>query len=191
MLCGMATVPTTEPLSVFAGDTLTWKKTLTNYPASAGWTLRYRLINAAAKIDIIAAASGDDHLVTVAAATSTAYAAGTYDWQSYVTNAGGERYTIEQGSMDVLANWAGAAAGLETRSTAQQILDVLEAQWLKAATNRAYVFEYQVAGRKMKFATRQEWVIELDYWRREVAREKRAARLAAGRESGRKVYVRF
>lgn len=187
----MATVPTTEPASVFAGDTLTWKKTLRDYPASAGWSLHYRLINAAGKIDIDATASGDDHLITVAAAASTAYAAGKYNWQSYVTNVGGERHTIEKGEIEVLANWAAQAAGLDTRTNARKILDALEAAWVTASANRAYVFEYQIAGRKMKFATRGEWIAELDYWRRQVAQEERAERIAAGLDGGRKVYVRF
>ncbi len=187
----MAKIPTSEPLSIIAGDTLTWQKSVVNYPASQGWTLHYRLINTAGNIDITGAASGDDHLISVAAATSAAYVAGEYDWQSYVTNVGGERYTISVGSIEVKANWAAAAVGLETRSTARKILDALEAAWLVAASKRSYVMEYQIANRKMRFATRGEWIAELDYWRREVRREERAQRIAAGLPSGAKVYMRF
>ena len=43
----------------------------------------------------------------------------------------------------------------------------------------------------MRFATRGEWIAEMDYWRREVAREQRAEKIAAGLDGGRKVYVRF
>ena len=64
---------TTEPARVTAGDTIAWTKTLSDYPASAGWVLAYTLINAGAKITITAAASGDDHAVTVLAATSAGY----------------------------------------------------------------------------------------------------------------------
>ena len=52
----MATTPTTEPASITAGDTLTWQKTLADYPATV-WTLKYRFINATAKVDITATAS--------------------------------------------------------------------------------------------------------------------------------------
>ncbi len=187
----MAQIPTSEPLSIIAGDTLTWQKTLVNYPASQGWTLNYRLINAAGHLDITGSASGDDHLISVPAAASSGYVAGQYNWQSYVTNAGGERHTIETGDIEVKANWAAATTGLETRSTARQILDALEAAWLVASTKRAFVFDYQIANRKMRFALRSEWIAELDYWRREVYREERAQRIAAGLPSGAKVYVRF
>jgi hypothetical protein len=84
----MADIPTIEPSSANAGDTWRWTRTLADYPASAGWALSYTLINAAAKITINATASGDDHAVTVAAATTGGYAAGTYDWRARVTRTG-------------------------------------------------------------------------------------------------------
>lgn len=180
-----------EPASAIAGDTITWKKSLPDYPANAGWTLHYRLINAAWFIDITASASGSDHLVNIPAATSAAYNPGKYDWQSYVTNAGGERYSIAVDSIEIKANWAALTAGLDTRSNARQILDALEAAWLVASRSRAYVAEYQIANRKMKFATKGEWIAEIDYWRREVAREDRAKKIAEGRPSGSKVFLRF
>ena len=65
----MASIPTTEPETITAGDSLTWKRTLADYPAGT-WTLKYRLINADGKIDITATASGTDHLVSVEPATS-------------------------------------------------------------------------------------------------------------------------
>lgn len=187
----MSNVSITEPSVVIAGDTLVWLKTLTDYPASSGWTLHYRAINVAGNFDIISTASGADHAIAVAATVSAQYAPGEYQWQSYVTNTGGERYTIATGSIIVKPNWAAQQAGLDTRSNAKKILDALESAWVNASATRAYVFEYQIGERKMKFATRGEWIAEMDYWRREVAREQRAEKLAAGFASGRKVYVRF
>ena len=70
----MASIPTTEPETITAGDSLTWKRTLADYPAGT-WTLKYRLINADGKIDLTATASGTDHLVSVAPDTSAVYTA--------------------------------------------------------------------------------------------------------------------
>jgi hypothetical protein len=187
----MVNPPTQEPSSIIAGDTLVWQKTLPNYPASSGWTLNYRLINAAGHLDIIAGASGSDHLINVLASVSANYVAGNYAWQSFVTNVGGERYTIETGSIEVKANWATQAGGLDTRSNASKILEALEAAWVTASATRAFVFEYKIADRQMRFSTRAEWIAEIDYWRREVAREQRAERIKAGLPSGRTVYLRF
>jgi len=71
-------IPDREPTRIRAGDTITWRKTLSEFPASLGWVLYYRLINTVAKQDITAAADGDAHLVTVTKAASAGYAAGQH-----------------------------------------------------------------------------------------------------------------
>lgn len=183
------TVPTREPSSVVAGDTVAWRKTLSAYPAGEGWVLKYRLINAAGKIDITASASGDDHAVNETAATSAAWAAGAYAWQSYVEK-GAERYTVETGSITIKPNLAAQAGGFDTRSTAKKTLDLLDAALLQHGAN-AWTQEYEIAGRRMKFRSVAEFMALRDKMKAEVAREVAAERLAAGLGGGRKVYVRF
>ena len=73
-----ATTPTTEPSALIAGDTAKWLKTLADYLPADGWVLSYTLINSAAKITFAATTSGSDFLVNVAAATTAAWAAGSY-----------------------------------------------------------------------------------------------------------------
>jgi hypothetical protein len=46
----------TEPTQFYAGDTLQWEKSWTDYPADGGWNLAYRLVNPKQSIPI---ASGD------------------------------------------------------------------------------------------------------------------------------------
>jgi len=36
-----ATIPTKEPLTIRAGDTIKWKRSIDDYKASDGWTLKY------------------------------------------------------------------------------------------------------------------------------------------------------
>ena len=36
-----ATVPTKEPLTIRAGDTIEWTKSIDDYKASNGWKLKY------------------------------------------------------------------------------------------------------------------------------------------------------
>ena len=143
----MADVPTTEPTEVVAGDTLTWRRSLADYPASAGWVLSYALVNAAGQIAISASADGDDHLVSVAAATSAAYPVGTYAWQAYVTKTT-ERYLVDSGRLTVLPNLAAQVGGYDNRSWAQKTVDAIE-QWM--ATRSPQVAEYQINGRAMKY----------------------------------------
>lgn len=184
------TPPTTEPAFIQAGDTTTWQKTLSDYPASAGWVLAYRLINTASVINITAAASGDDHLVTVAAATTAAYSAGVYTWVSHVT-LGAERYTIGKGSVTVQPDLAAQTAGFDARSTAQKALDDLRAALLGWLSTSGHVQEYEIAGRRMRFATAADIQARIGLAEREVAREAAAQRLAAGLPANNRIYVRF
>ena len=65
-----AEIPTTEPTSIIAGDTLAWTKSLADYEASL-WTLTYYLRGPSAQT-ITATTSGGDF-----AGTKTAYQPGT------------------------------------------------------------------------------------------------------------------
>lgn len=185
------TQATTEPSRVTAGDTIAWTKSLPDYPASSGWTLKYRLINAAGKLDITAAASGADHAVTVPAATSAAWPAGTYAVTAWVEKAA-KRYTVSvAGTILVEPNLAAAVAGIDTRSEAKKILDALMLAYASASASHAYVQEYTVAGRRLVFQGKADWLLEINFWRREVANEDAASRRRAGLPDSRKVYVRF
>lgn len=186
----MATIPTTEPAFLQAGDTLKWQRSLPDYPASDSWVLSYRLINASNKYDITAAASGDDHLVTVAAATSAAYVAGDYEWTAVVTKAS-ERYTVGNGRFTVRPDLSAKTAAFEARSTARKALADLRAALLAWLTSKGAVQEYEIAGRRMKFASADDIRKRISIAAGEVAREDAADRLAAGLDAGRRVLVRF
>lgn len=180
-----------EPTSLTAGDTVQWTRSLSDYPASAGWVLKYRLINAAGKIDITAGASGADHLVNVAAATTAAWAAGTYAWHGYVEK-GAERYTIGTGSIVIRPNLAAEAAGFETRSTAKQILDELEAAYKDYATNgQGLVQRYTIGGREMWFKSAADFIQQIEYWRKQVQDEAVVESMAKGLGNPRRLFARF
>lgn len=184
------TIPTVEPASIVAGDTVTWQITLADYPAAAGWVLSYVLINAAGKIGITASASGDDHLISVSAATSAAYAAGDYTWQSSVA-LGSDRYTIARGTIKVRPNLAAQVAGFEARSTARKALDDLRAALVTWLASNGQVQEYEIAGRRMKYASAADIQARIALVEREVAREDAAEKLAAGLNPARRILVRF
>lgn len=180
---------TTEPSRVTAGDTIAWTKSLSDYPASAGWVLSYSLRNPLGSIDFSAGASGDDHAVNVPASTSAPWKAGAYAWQAYVTK-GAERYTVGNGQITIDANFA-ISVGHDGRSDARQILDNLMAAYKKASLDKAFVQEYEIAGRRIKFNAKADWLAEINFWKAEVAREENAARRKAGKGLGTRIYERF
>ena len=178
----------TEPSRVTAGDTVTWLKSLSDYPATAGWVLTYTLINSATKITITATASGADHLVSVSAATSAAYTAATYTWHAAVA-LGSERYTVGTGSIVIAPNLA-AASTYDTRSTAKRALEAVNLA-LESYGAKAYLQSYEIAGRKQAFSSPGDFMAFRSRLMAEVAREDNAARLAAGLSAKNQLFVRF
>lgn len=183
----MAQTPTFEPASIQAGDSITWQRTLPEHPASDGWQLSYRLINAGARIDIVAAADGDAHLVTIAAAISAAYAPGTYTWLAAATRTT-ERATVGQGTVTIKPDWAASAGGADARSPAVRALDDLRAALLKWLATSGQVQEYEIAGRRMRFATATEIRERIRMAEGEVNRE---ALTFGGQPPARRIAVRF
>lgn len=182
-------IASTEPAALQAGDTLSWRRQLADYPADDGWTLAYRLINASTRIDIVAGVDGADHLVTVPAATSAAYGPGDYTYSAYVTR-GTDRYTVGQGSMRVLPDLAGASGAMDGRTPAQRALEDLRAALSRWLATSGHVSEYSIAGRTMRFASAADIRARISIAEREADRE--AAALGLQRASrARRVLVRF
>lgn len=174
------TVPTAVPASLRAGDTATWLRSLADYPASDGWVLSYVLVKAGSQIAITAAASGADHLVEVAAATTAGWAAGTYSWQERATLAD-KVYTTNTGTLAIVASFAAAVGGLDARTHAEKTLSALEA-WIE--NHDPAVASYQIGDRQMQYISITDLLKLRDVYRREV----RAT--SAAPKSGR-VYLRF
>jgi len=139
-------LPTSEPAALRAGDTATWLKSLPDFPAGAGWSLEYTLINATGKITITSTAQGNDHKIRVLPATTTGWAAGTYAWQCRATD-GTDTVTIATGNLEIKPNFAGLTTS-DQRSFAQKTLAALEA-WIE--NHDPGVAEYEIAGRRMKY----------------------------------------
>lgn len=180
-------IPTSEPSALRAGDTATWTKSLGDYPASAGWVLSYDLVKTGTRINFSSTASGDDHLVSVAAATTSGWASGQYQYAAKVTKAA-EVYTVQTGSIEILANYTAATSGLDDRSHARKTLDAIEA-WIEGRD--VGVAEYEIAGRRMKYIPVEQLIVLRDRYRREVATEDAASRLAAGLPTRNKLQVRI
>ncbi len=65
----MTDIPTTEPLSFHADDTVKWKKSLGDYPATS-WTLKYFFVILTDQKIITASSDGTDFLITITAEAS-------------------------------------------------------------------------------------------------------------------------
>ncbi len=184
-------IPSNEPHTLRAGDTWQWRRDdlATDYPAGT-WTLTYRFRHpSAAGFEIVASASGTAHAVTVAAATTAAYTAGTYAWQAQVSNGAGEKHTVDEGTLTVAPSFfAGlASATYDSRTTARKILDAIE-QLLVGITD---VQEYSVGDVSIKRMSRVELLTARSQLQAEVRAEDMAERLRNGERVPNRLQVRF
>ena len=125
------TIPSIEPVSARAGDTWTWTKTLSDFPATT-WTLTYTLFNSAGKISITADADGSDYSVDVAPATTANYTEGRYSWVARVTD-GTDMHQVGAGQIDILQDLSKVAT-YDNRTFNRKMLDALDALMLGQAT---------------------------------------------------------
>lgn len=186
----MATdISTIEPDEIRAGDTVTWLKSLSDYPASDSWVLSYRLVSSTTHYDISSSASDSDHLVTITAATTANYTPGEYTLIGWVTKSS-ERYSIPSKKINVLPDLAAVATGYDIRSNARKTLDLLDAA-LQAQGSNAWVQEYEIAGRRMRFRSIGEFMKFYDRVKADVRSEENAERLKAGLKLKNKISVRL
>lgn len=178
-----------EPSKVYAGDLLEWTKTLSDYPAPT-WTLNYYLLNASARIAITAAASGTDHQVSVAIATTADYVAGDYRMTGVVDN-GVERHTIlDRVPVTVLADPATATSGVDQRDHIDRTIEAIEATIEGKATHDH--LSHSVEGTSISRMSPVELLGFLDRYKTKRAARDRRARALAGKtgHSGR-ILARF
>jgi hypothetical protein len=182
-------IPSIEPAVITAGDTITWSRSLPDYPASGGWVLHYALRGLAGVVDLISSAyQTDDHLINISAATSGVYVAGQYSIQGYVTN-GTNRVTVYAGSISITPNLVTAAAGYDGRSHVKKVLDSLEAVIEGRATRDQ--LQLTIDGTTLVKMTPEQILTWRAQYYREYRRELASARAAQGKNSGRKIVTQF
>ncbi len=178
-------VPTEEPLSVVAGDTVTWRRSLIDFPASAGWSLTYYMLGPS-PLSISSTADGDDHVIYAPPATTAAWPPGTYTWNAYAT-LGGDRYLAASGQIVVLVNLATAIT--PARSSFRIQLAAVQAVLEGTSTYSQRVVE--INGKRLDRHSLVELMHVQNVLLHRVQMEDDAARVAAGLPSRSSVLVRF
>jgi len=180
-------IPEAEPEQIQAGATVKWKRSLGDFPASAGWVLSYVFINADGKITITTTADGDDHLVNAAATVTAAWSAGRYDWQATAAK-DDDRYLIDSGAATVLADFAQAATK-DDRSHARKTLAAINAMLEGKATKDQS--NYAIEGRSLSRYSWGELIEAKRFYMGLVAMENRKTRNKNGKGHRGKLGVQF
>jgi hypothetical protein len=177
---------------LIAGDTLNFLTSVPDYPASAGWVLKFYLVRRTASgspIVLTATAEGDDHRVTVTAATTAGWSPDNYSWSTRVEK-GAEKYTVHglTGQLVIQQDPATAANGFDGRSVAEKALaDANAAMAAWTVTKR----RYRIGDREVEFSSKADIVGVINHWEIQVKRERRQQALAEGRPDPAKTYVRI
>lgn len=155
------------PPQITAGDTAFWTRALCDYPAGLGWSLVYTLVSRTKAYTFVGTANGDTFDVTVAASDTAGWDVDTYRWAETVSM-GGNRHTTAIGTLRVLPNLGAATGGIDTRTHARKMLDLIEA-WLESRAPT--VGSMEIAGRKIANYPLPDIIKLRDRYRFETARE--------------------
>ncbi|HEY8562802.1 MAG TPA: hypothetical protein VIL74_20660 [Pyrinomonadaceae bacterium] len=131
------------------GESLSWEKSFSDYPASDGWTVTYYFRGAGTGFDVVGTASGDDFEFTVAGTVTAGCAAGKYYYQAFATK-GSESFLVDKGEANVLTGFGSVATGttVDNRSEVKKTLDAIDAR-LQGDVTRG-VLEYTIADRQLQ-----------------------------------------
>jgi len=179
---------------IVIGDTLDFETSVPDYPNTDGWTLNFRLIPIVTGTAISFTAAGtptedvDGYRVQLAPATTAAWTAGDYAWNSYLTKTGA-RVTLESGQVTLLPDPAVATAPRDNRSHARKVLEAIEAVIEGRATKDQE--EYAIGDRSLKRTPIADLLKMRSRYMQEVANEDARDRLANGIGGGRKIQVRI
>ncbi len=153
-------------LKLQAGDSIRWTREVPEYSADAGWQLHYAL-RGPSPINLAASGSGSTYSVSVSAADSAQWAAGSYIFSCYVSR-GDERQTLETGKLQVLPDLT-SDSSVDARSHAERMLEAISATLEKRASSDQQ--SYEIEGRRLDRIPIPELIKLRDRYRREYRRE--------------------
>lgn len=162
------------PSEVVTGDAFRWRVAALGYASSDGFTARVLYIGAATSVEGTATADGTNWLVELTAALSATLPGGAVTWRLIATN-GTDVATIATGVLRVIATPL-LGAGNTSVSQAERTL----ALWKDRAEQQAgdLLQEYDLGGtRRVKRYMPQEITRQINYWTRQVAKERNSGRL--------------
>ena len=177
-------------IELYVGDSLQFETSVPEYPASGGYTLKYRLVPRAggSAYVITASASGDAYAVNVAAATTAAWVAGEYSWHAYI-EISGARYTVGSGQLTLRPDPSAIAGGTDTRTQAEIALAQAKAAYASMSANPGRK-SYTIGDVSVTFNSPAEILTTINYWETQVQREQHADAIRKGLKNPNRVYVR-
>jgi hypothetical protein len=184
--------PTSEPSEVTVGSYIQWKRAdlAEDYPV-ADYSLIYILRlrgGTATEITITANEVNGEYVVQVPSTTSAGWTAGNYHWQAEIQRTSdSSRVLVGRGDIRIMPDLDDN--GTDPRSHAEIMLDKIES--LLSGRADKDVSSYSINGRSLAKMNISDLLAWRDYYRKEVAKERREANIANGKPVKTTVKVRF
>jgi len=184
---------TTEPTSVVIGTLVQWKRAdLSDVYAPASYDLIYniRLKNGAGVDKSVTATTAADgsFLTSLTSNLTTTMVAGDYVWQAFISRkSDSAKVAVGTGELQLLSNLD--QNGADNRSHAQIMVEKIQSL-LEGRADKD-VSSYSIQGRSLSKMSVTDLMMWRDYYRKEVAKEKQDALIAACKASNATVKVRF
>ena len=183
-------IPVNEPLSIRSGNTVKWRKSLSDYPANDGWALTYTLTlqsDFSKRLQVAAVVDGADFVTTLTAVQTAAMPAGTYNLFGSVSKSG-ERYDVFAGTIEIKPDLASLLTG-DHRSDIKRKLDAIEA----AIEGKATVDQLSLSinGRSITRYSLAEMLTLRDRLKADYQKELQAEQFGRTGINPRRVGVRF
>lgn len=183
---------------LIAGDTLDFTVSVPDYPASAGWTLKYNLVprfTTPVQLPILLTATtnanGADYDVQSGPAVTALWAPGLYAWSRWVQKSGARQTLDESGELDVQPDPATQVQGYDGRTQAAKAVDDLKVAMATFQSTSGRVKSYTIGSRQMEFESTVEIVKMMSYWQGELSREERVKSIAKGLGDPQRIFARF
>ena len=184
-------IPNKEPILIYKGETVVWKRTdLTDYAVGSyamSWTARLES-NGGTTFSATVTEVDDYYKFTLDNSATGGYTTGDYFWVLKVTQSSdSEELIIDSGKITVKDNYFGSTG--DTRSHAKIMLDKIES--ILEGRADADVSSYSIQGRSLSKISINELLQWRDYYKAEYQKEIAKFRRDNNEGSGRVIKVQF
>lgn len=177
------------PKTFRINETVAWRFSHADYPASAGWTLKYAFRGRGGAFDVLASADGDGFLAVISSSLISSIEPkplqGLYLYEAYISK-NDERYVVDSGEIRLTADLEAQEGAFDGRSHVQKVLDAIEAVLERRATHDQ--LKQEVNGVRIERMPVADLMMMRARYKAEVAEEKRRK---SGKSPFRPVRMRF
>ncbi len=180
-------VPSSEPITFVAGDTVRWTKSLGEYSPDDGYVLSYafRGEKGDGRLDLTAVNDNGTHSITITPTQSNLMRPGIWVWAAYAT-LGLDRYKVGSGTTRVEPNLAVTNFATDLRTPAKRAYDNALDAWETFAKAKSVTLN----GRTYTAQDASELIKYVDRCKSDYALEQQYKDIETGGDP-RKVYVRL